>query len=210
MSSGSTDNSPRRVSRARLARLRDELLEPLKSTPPTIGTYPRELDLELFRLFAPHQHELVQQEKRVTLGGRDLRPPRDEWGYVVHRHWMSEAVGWTPEGCPIVESGWSYPGEVQEDGTFVRKPDVYEVPHYTSIMDDAFDLKIAVIGLGRRLVIEEVEDEFVPRWRAKMVVSGQGVAQGETYDCAASIVLVVLSDLLENEGASWWIEVTAP
>jgi hypothetical protein len=28
----------------------EQLLEPLRTDPPTIGSYPRELDLELFRL----------------------------------------------------------------------------------------------------------------------------------------------------------------
>ena len=94
-------------------------------------------------------YELVQREKRVTSGGKESRRPRDEWVYEVHRFWNVEMVDWTPDRRPILEEGWVYLRRVQEDGTVVHMPDVFEVPHYTSNADDALGLKHSVIGFSR-------------------------------------------------------------
>jgi hypothetical protein len=58
------------------------------------------------------------------------------------------------------------------------------------------------------VVEEEFDDPSIPRWRAKLIAGSKVVGEGETYDCGASIVVAILSDLIANEGASFWIEVT--
>jgi hypothetical protein len=99
-------------------------------------------------------------------------------------------------------------GEVQEDGSFLPIPKQTEVPRYTENTDDAVDLKNKIIRYQRRVLIEEVEDEHISRWRAKIIDgSKQIVGEGETYSCGASVVLAILSDLIANDCASWWIEV---
>ena len=59
------------------------------------------------------------------------------------------------------------------------------------------------------MLVEEIEQEDeLPLWRAKIIdASNRTVGEGETYDCAASVILAILSDLLANDKASWWIEV---
>jgi hypothetical protein len=100
-------------------------------------------------------------------------------------------------------------GEVQNDGSFLPIPKLTEVPRYTENTDDAFDLKGKVLDFQRRVLIEEVDDEHIPRWRAKIIdASNQIVGEGETYSGGASVVLAILSDLTTNDRASYWIEVT--
>lgn len=175
-----------RISRTALQRLREQLLQPLRTNPPTIGSYPRELDVELFQLFSSTDPSVVRREKLVTLGGREVRPKREVWVYETH----GTNVTYVDEDGSFHSDPVTY-GEVQKDGSFLPIPKLTEVPHYTSNTDDACCLKDQILEHGRRLFIEEVEDEFISRWRAKVVNgSNQTAGEGETYDCAASIVLV--------------------
>jgi hypothetical protein len=194
-----------RVSRAALDKIRELLLEPLRTNPPMIGTYPREIDIELFRLFNHNDIPVVRRERLLTLGGRQVGRKREEWVYETHG---IDATWFDENG--VFHSEYLQSGDVQEDGSFLPIPMLTEVPHYTSVTDDAITLKDHILGQGRRLLIEEVEAEPISRWTAKIAdASNQIVAEGETYDCAASIVLAVLSDLTTNHGASWWIEVVS-
>jgi hypothetical protein len=195
----------KRVSRAQLERLREQILEPLRSTPPTIGTYPRELDVALFRLFWPDV-QLMKCEKVVTLRGREVRPRREVWAYEVPGTWDVQIKERHAEGL-VLQREVMYFGDLQADGSFIRMPDLYELPFFTSKTNDAVSLKDSVIGFSRTLLIEEIDTEFIPRWRAKIIASHQIVAEGETYDCAAAVALAVLADLIANDDASWWIDV---
>jgi hypothetical protein len=76
--------NPKQIDRARLERIKEQLLEPLRTDPPTIGSYPRELDLELFRLFGVADVQIVHREKVVTLDGREVRPARKVWAFEIH------------------------------------------------------------------------------------------------------------------------------
>jgi hypothetical protein len=184
-----------------LERLREELLQPLRTDPPHIGSYSREIDKELFQLFS--DVPVVRREKLVTLGRQEVRPRHEVWVYETH--------GTTTTYRDDDEFIRSEPvtfGEVQEDGSFLPIPKLTEVPRYTENTDDAVDLKNKIIRYQRRVLIEEVEDEHISRWRAKIIDgSKQIVGEGETYSCGASIVLAILSDLIANDCASWWIEV---
>lgn len=205
----SSDN-PKQIDRARLKRIKEQLLEPLRTEPPTIGSYRRELDLELSRLFDVTDVQIVRREKVVLLGGREVRLPRQVWAYEIH----GENYSYRNDDGTF-DSGYTTFGETGEDGTFTAIPKLLEVPHYTSNIQDAITLKDHILrGLpedpeARRLVIEEIiDDPYIPRWRVKVIDnSNQVVGEGETYDCASSIVLATLSDLIANDGASFWIKV---
>lgn len=205
----STEN-PKRIVRATLEPLKDQLLAPLRNDPPTIGSYPRELDIELFRLFVGRDVSVVRREKSVLLGGREVRPPREVWVYEVDG---ADYCDRNNDGT--FDSGYTTFGDWQEDGTFVAVPELVEVPRYTSNIEDAITLKGRILRdlpedpEARRLIIEEIiDDPFIPRWRAKLVDrSNWIVGEGVTYDCAASIVLATLSDLIANDRASFWIKV---
>jgi len=205
----SSDN-PKQIDRARLERIKEQLLEPLRTEPPTIGSYPRELDLELFRLFGVTDVRIVYREKVVSLGGREVRPPREVWAYEIHGESYCHR---NDDGT--FDCGYTTFGETRDDGTFVAIPRLVEVPHYTSNIEDAIALKDRILRNlpedpeARRLIIEEIiDDPCIPRWRAKVIDnSNQAMGEGETYDCAASIVLASVSDLIANNGASFWIKV---
>lgn len=205
MYSYSTEN-PKQINRAALERLRDQLLSPMQTEPPTILSYPRELDVELFRLFVDDNAPIVRREKLVTLSRRKTWKPIDVWAYEVE----GSFIDYFDDDGTWVNKYAKY-GEVQDDGTWLTVPDVREVPRYTDNTDDAYSLKAAVIGVGgeRRLIVEEIDDDyFTPLWCAKIVdVSNQIVGEGETCNCAASIVLAILCDLIANDGASYWIKV---
>jgi hypothetical protein len=202
--------NPKQIDRARLERVKEQLLEPLRTDPPTIGSYPRELDLELFRLFGVADVRIVHREKVVTLDGREVRPARKVWAFEIHGGNYSYR---NDDGT--FDCGYATFGETREDGTFVAIPKLVEVPHYTSNIEDAITLKDHILRTfpedpeARRLIVEEIiNDPYIPRWRAKVIDnSNQAVGEGETYDCAASIVLATLSDLIANDGASFWIKV---
>jgi hypothetical protein len=86
-------------------------------------------------------------------------------------------------------------------------------PKYTKEIDSAISFKDRVLGSRRLLVTEELEvDDIImdPQlFRAKIVDPQGGVLSSAVTDTLASaIVLAVLNNLLNNEGASWWIEVT--
>jgi hypothetical protein len=205
----SSDN-PKLIDRARLERIKERLLEPLRTEPPTIGSYPRELDLELSRLFDATDVQIVRREKVILLGGRELRPPREIWAYEIH----GENYSYRNDDGTF-DHGYTTFGEMREDGTFIAIPKLLEVPHYTSNIEDAITLKDHILSSladdpkARRLIIEEILDaHYISRWRAKVIDnSNQAVGEGETFDCAASIVLATLSDLIANDGASFWIKV---
>jgi hypothetical protein len=202
-----TNSNPdrKRVSRAQLKALKEQILEPLRSTPPTIGTYSRELDVALFRLFWPDV-QLIKCEKVVTLKGREFRPRREVWVYEVPGTWDIEIKERHAEGV-VLQREYVHFGDHQADGAFIATPDLHELPYFTSKTDDAICLKNLVIGLGRTLVIAEIDADPIPRWQAKIIASHQIVAEGETYDCAAAVALALLSDLIANDEASWWIDV---
>ena len=167
----------KRISRTALERLRQELLQPLQTAPPTIGSYSREIDVELFKLFGSTKTAVTRQDKLVTLGEEEIGRKREVWVYEK-----------SPRS--LVYSNYR------------------EVPRFTANTDDAFMLKSSVLGDNRWLCIEEIDDPYIPRWRAKLMSELKVVGEGETYDCAASVVLAILSDLIANDGASCWIEVT--
>jgi hypothetical protein len=80
---------------------------------------------------------------------------------------------------------------------------------YTSDAETALSWKHSILGQARTLVLEELEDEFLPRWRAKIINSSGGiVSQSESYETGAAVIIAVLDDLITNDGISWWIEVT--
>jgi hypothetical protein len=189
-----SSESPKRISRARLELIRGQLLTPLRTNPPTIGSYPREVDVELFKLF--NSAKVTRAEKSaITLGGRQIRRAREVWVY--------ETTG--TDSTYFDEQGVFRSEYIEFD-----PPHLTEVPEYTSNTEDALVFMWGVLDRGWRLFVEEVEKEndVQPLWRAKIIdASDRTVGEGETYDCAASVVLAVLSNLLANDKASWWIEV---
>jgi hypothetical protein len=203
MEEGYSSSNRKRISRPTLEHLREQLLQPLRTNPPTIGTYPRAIDVELFRLFSGRDVSVIRREKSVTLGGREVRRKHEEWVYETHRSNITY-----PDEDGLFRSEPVTFGEVQEDGSFLPIPELAEVPHYTSNTDDALMLALQVLGQRRRLLIEETGQEWESLWRAKLIDSSyQIVGEGETYECAASVVLAILSDLIANDGASFWIDV---
>jgi hypothetical protein len=197
----STDNR-KRISRTTLEGLREKLLQPLRTIPPTIGSYSREIDKELFQLFS--DVPVLRREKLVTLGGQEVRRRREVWVYETH----GTTTTYRGDDGFIRSEPITY-GEVQQDGSFLPIPKLTEVPRYTENTDDALDLKGQILGHRRRALIEEIDDEHISRWRAKIIDddSNEIVGEAETYSCGASVVLAILSDLIANDGASWWIEV---
>jgi hypothetical protein len=206
----STDD-PKLIGRAALERIRGQLLDPLRTEPPTIGTYPREIDVELLRLLFTTDGPISRRKKLVTLGGHEVWSPHEEWAYETHGENYSHR---NDDGT--FDSGYARFGEIQEDGTFAAIPKLVEVPHYTSNIQDAITLKAHILRgdpedpEARRLIIEEIiDDPYIPRWRAKVIDnSNHVVGEGETYDCAASIVLATVCDLIANDRASFWIKLT--
>jgi hypothetical protein len=167
------------------------------------------LDIELFRIFSEFSSLEVQPllgEELVTFEGRGIRSKRDVWLYDVRGVGVTD-IEQMSNGRVVLSREYGSFGDVQEDGTFVARPLLYEFPHFTSRTDDALGLKRSVIGSGRQLVVEEIDAEPIPRWRTKIIVSDKSVAEGETYYCASAVVVAILSDLIENEEASWWIDV---
>jgi hypothetical protein len=155
--------NPKLISRTSLERLRQKLLEPLRTNPPTIGSYSRDMDVELFRLFSVGNVALVRREKMVTLGGCEVRPKREVWVYETH----GTTVTMKDEG--IIHDEYVEFGEVQKGVTFLPIPKLAEVPRYTENTDDALFLKERVLCFKRRVLLEEVEDEHISRWRAKII-----------------------------------------
>lgn len=195
----------KQINRAALERIKEQLLAPMQTDPPTVSTYPRELDVELFCLFVNDEVPIVRREKLTTLGGRPVWKPIDVWAYEVEGFYYDCE---DDDGTCVTK--YSRHGEIQDDGTWLAIPNVVEVPRYTANADDASALKNTILGVAgdRRLAIEEIEDDYFPRWRARIIDgSNQIVAEGETFDCAGSIVLAVMCDLIANDGASYWIKV---
>jgi len=74
------------ITRAHLAHLRDKLLQSVGANSPTIGTCPRELDIELFRAFNPDKGPIVSREKSVTWDHlRTSNPIESVFATVRHR-----------------------------------------------------------------------------------------------------------------------------
>ena len=184
----SRDN-PKRISRASLEHIRDQLTRPLQTTPPTIGTYPHELDVELYRLFWSNPVTKAEASA-VTLGGLQVRQARQVWVYEIDGF----------EDTYIDDKG------VQRT---VWVPDriVREIPHYASNTEDALGLKDDLLHYEFRLVIEEIEKgQPLALWNAKILdPSNKVVGEGETFDIGGSIVLAVVSCLLSDPAASWWV-----
>jgi hypothetical protein len=189
----SPDNR-RPISRARLERIQDQLLAPVRKRPPEIGTYSRAIDVELFQIF--WNNPVVQVGRlEATLAGEVTARERQDWAFQVESI-MSDDVD---------EHGRFHEVEVKFD-----PPRHYAVPRYASVVEDALELKDKLLGLTKHLRIEEVsQDDELPLWRAEIVdEQGHVESSGETYDTAGSIVLALVSDLLTNKEASWWITIT--
>jgi hypothetical protein len=136
--------------------------------------------------------------------GREVGRKREEWVYETRGTYTTYR-----DEDGVVRSEPVRFGEVQEDGSCLPIPKLTEVPRYTENTDDALDLKEKVLGYQRRVLIEEIDDDYLSRSRAKVIDgSNQIVGEGETYSCEASVVLAILSDLIANDRASYWIEVT--
>ena len=64
-----SSNNPKLIGRTSLGRLRQKLIEPLRSNP--IGSYSRDIDVELFRLFSvPNVHETLAERTTIEAVGR--------------------------------------------------------------------------------------------------------------------------------------------
>ena len=168
------------------------MLAPVRTVPPTYVEYSPEIDRELFRVSSTFRS--FGWKSSISLGGQLVRREREVWAY---------------ETTSTEDTYYDDRGVLRAERVEFSEPRLTEIPRYTYNTEDAVSFKNAVLGFGRRLLIEEIEQkEELSLWRAKIIdASDLVVGQGETYDCAASVIVVVLSDLLANEHASYWSKV---
>src|SRR5438105_1376649 len=99
MTTSSSDR--KKINKTQLEHLREQLVKPLRTTPPTLGTYPREIDIELFQLFSIAEVQPVRREKRVTLDAREVRSEHHVWVYEVPGTWDIEIKERSAEGVTL-------------------------------------------------------------------------------------------------------------
>jgi len=183
-----------------------ELKQSLLSLCPSSSKEP--LDVQLFKLICDQPARMVERSEVVTMDGRSVTYIYNQWVSEMHK-FETTIIGENNE----IEAATAVCGEFDANGEFVARPDLKKIPKYTKEIDSAISFKDSVLGSRRLLVTEELEvDDIImdPQlFRAKIVDPQGGVLSSAVTDTLASaIVLAVLNDLLNNEGASWWIEVT--
>lgn len=90
---------------------------------------------------------------------------------------------------------------------WVKLPRINLIPRYCTDADSAILLKTR-LGMRRTIIIEELEDDRRAQWRCRLV-DKQGIfrSSGEALECAASVTLAIVRDLLANVDATRWYDV---
>jgi hypothetical protein len=194
-----TDVKRKKVKRSELVRLTLEIASSVRSAEP--------VDVLLFKLIDDRPVRLVEFSEVVTIGHQRERQTYPIWVSEMHEFDTS----FMDESGHVQES-MTKCGDFEEYG-LNKGPFLIRVPAYTREVEAAVFFKTSILTSSRRLLLAELRyDGLDPGlWDAKILDdAGVTVASAMMESQASAIVLAVLRDLIDNDGASWWIEVINP
>jgi hypothetical protein len=162
------------------------------------------IDVLLFKLIDDRSVRTVERHETVNMGHQNTAHSYPIWVSELHEFHTSI----------IDESGRVHHsvapcGELDEYGKFIKLPHLERIPAYTSAIDAAVSFKASILPSDRPLLIKELQSYGLDPtlWQAKILDgAGATVSSAQMESAASAIVLAVLHDLINNDGASPWIE----